>query len=486
MKYTPIIGLEIHVQLATKSKMFCRCSSDVFGKAPNTYTCPVCLGLPGALPVTNAEAVRLALLAGEALGSKHPPVSKFDRKNYFYPDLPKGYQISQFDMPLNIGGVVDVDGTKITLTRAHLEEDTGRLLHQGAKTLIDFNRCGLPLLEIVSEPVITTALQAKLYGQKIQQLMRYAGVSEADMEKGSLRVDANVSLKAPSAKKLGVKVEIKNMNSFKAVEKAINFEITRQETLLGLGKPVVQETRGWVEGSQETASQRSKEQAHDYRYFPEPDLPAISIDSGTITKLRSYLTGRSPDQQRKELKRKYGLSDYDAKVLTSDYELQLFYTRAAGDLKLIFDENNQTYSARLSKKLANLLVTEFLAHFKSRNMSWSDLPVTSAHLAELVYLLENGQISAHSAKVVLVEMMDTGLPPSKIVQGRGLILQSDIVKITALAKQIIEANPSTVADIKRGKEAAFGFLLGKLLAETKGQADPTIARQALQKLLHKN
>lgn len=484
MKYNPVIGLEVHVQLATKSKMFCRCSSDVFGKAPNTYTCPVCLGLPGALPVTNAEAVRLALLAGEALGSKHPSVSKFDRKNYFYPDLPKGYQISQFDKPLNIGGVVDVNGTKITLTRAHLEEDTGRLLHQGAQTLIDFNRSGLPLLEIVSEPVITTALQAKLYGQKIQLLMRYASVSEADMEKGSLRVDANVSLKVPGSKKLGVKVEIKNMNSFRAVEKAINFEITRQEALLRDGKPVVQETRGWVEGSQETASQRSKEQAHDYRYFPEPDLPAITIDAATLTKLRVFLKGRSPDQQKKELKSSYGLSDYDAEVLTSDYELQNFYTQAVRDLKLIFDDNNQLYSEHISKKLANLLVTEFLAHFKSRNLSWSDLPVTSAHLAELVYLLENGQISSHSAKVVLVEMMDTGQSPSKIVSRQGLILQSDIIKITALAKQVIKANPQAVADVARGKEAAFGFLLGKLLAETKGQADPTIARQALQKLLH--
>lgn len=486
MKYLPVIGLEVHVQLATKSKMFCRCSSDVFGKTPNTYTCPVCLGLPGALPVTNAEAVRLALLAGEALGSKHPPVSKFDRKNYFYPDLPKGYQISQFDQPLNIGGVVDVAGTKITLTRAHLEEDTGRLVHQGAQTLIDFNRCGLPLLEIVSEPVISSAEQAKLYGQKIQQLMRYAGVSEADMEKGSLRVDANVSLKTASSKALGVKVEIKNMNSFKAVEKAINFEISRQEKLLQEGKQIVQETRGWVEGSLETVSQRAKEQAHDYRYFPEPDLPAITIDQPTITKLRAFLKGRSPDQQKKELITKYGLSEYDAEVLTSDYELQNFYTEAIRDLRQVFEDNNLSYSDHFSKKLANLLVTEFLAHFKSRNMSWDNLPITPAHLAELVYLVENGQISAHSAKVVLVDMMETGDKPSKIVSSRGLILQSDIVKITTLAKQVIEANPQAVADVVRGKEAAFGFLLGKLLAETKGQADPTIARQALQKLLHKN
>lgn len=484
MKYLPVIGLEVHVQLATKSKMFCRCSNDVFGKTPNTFTCPVCLGLPGALPVTNAEAVRLALLAGEALGSKHPPISKFDRKNYFYPDLPKGYQISQYDQPFNIGGSVAVDGTNIALTRAHLEEDTGRLIHQSNQTLIDFNRCGLPLLEIVSEPVITSAEQAKQYGQKIQQLMRYAGVSEADMEKGSLRVDANVSLKTPTSKNLGVKVEIKNMNSFKAVEKAINFEITRQETLLAQGRQVVQETRGWVEGSQETISQRSKEQAHDYRYFPEPDLPAIAIDPLTITKLRKYLLGRSPDQQIKELKSSYGLSDYDAGVLTSDYDLQNFYIKGVRDLKLIFDDNNQTFPDHLSKKLANLLVTEFLAHFKSRNLDWTNLPITPAHLSELLYLLEKGQISAHSAKVVLAEMMDSGQTPSKIVSKQGLILQSDIVKITALAKQVIELNPQAATDVARGKAAAFEFLLGKLLAESRGQADPTIARQALQKLLH--
>ena len=486
MKYEPVIGLEIHVQLSTKSKMFCRCLSDVFGKLPNTYTCPVCLGLPGALPVTNGEAVRLALLAGEAMASKHPPISKFDRKNYFYPDLPKGYQITQYDEPLNIGGQVEVDGLKIPLTRAHLEEDTGRLIHEDKETLVDFNRSGLPLLEIVSEPVITSSVQARLYGQKIQQLMRYAGVSEADMEKGSLRIDANVSLKPARSKKLGVKVEIKNMNSFRAVEKAINFEISRQEKLLKSGRKISQETRGWVEATGETASQRFKEQAHDYRYFPEPDLPAITISRATITKLKDYLKDRSPDRQKTKLIKDYDLSEYDASVLTSDYNLQILFTRSVSDLRQIYEDNQLTYLSSISKKLANLLVTEFLAHFKLLNLSWGNLPITPGYLAELVYLTDNGKISASSAKLVLKDMIETGETPSKIVQSRGLILQSDIVKITSLAKQVLADNPAAVSDYGRGKKEVFGFLLGQLISETKGQADPTIARQALQSLLQKS
>lgn len=486
MTYEPIIGLEIHVQLGTKTKMFCRCSSDVFGKPPNTRTCSVCLGLPGALPVTNGEAVRLALLAGEALGSAHPKISKFDRKNYFYPDLPKGYQISQYDLPLNIGGSIAVEGKKISLTRAHLEEDTGRLLHQGEVSLIDFNRSGIPLLEIVTEPVLTSAAQAKAYGQKIQQLMRYSGVSSADMEEGSLRVDANVSLRKKGSKTLGTKVEIKNMNSFRAVEKALNFEIARQEKLLQAGEKIIQETRGWVEGSGETAGQRSKEEAHDYRYFPEPDLPAIEIEAKLIASLRKYLVGRLPDQMKKKLISDYGLSDYDASILTSDYFLQEFYTQAISDIRKIFDGVKAPASPALSKKVANWLVTDFLSHFRSKDMSWENLPITPAHLAELVYLTETGKISAASAKIVLEEMMDQGLTPSEIVSKRGLILQSDIVKITALASRVLQANPTAVQHYRAGKVEAFGFLLGKLLAETGGQADPTVARQALQSLLQKD
>lgn len=483
MKYEPVIGLEIHVQLKTRSKMFCRCSAETFGEAPNSHTCPVCLGLPGALPVTNAEAVRLALVAGEALGSSHPPVSKFDRKNYFYPDLPKGYQISQFDLPFNIGGDVLVGGRKIKLTRAHLEEDTGKLLHEKDATLVDFNRSGLPLLEIVSDPVITSAAEARAYGQKIQMLMRYAGVSEADMEKGSLRVDANVSIRPEGAKTLGTKVEVKNMNSFRSVEKALDFEIGRQTALLQGGEKIVQETRGWDEGKQVTVSQRIKEGSDDYRYFPEPDLPAIEISRKLISELKKYLTDRSPDRQKTRLVNESGLDSKTADVLVSDYELQSFYSQALEDSRLTFTKNGAKVPLDLAKKVANWLVTDYLANFKTRNVTWEETPVTPAHLAELIYLFDQGQISAASAKSVLAEMFDTGVTPSKIVASLGFLLQSDITKLTEIASSVLAKNSQAVSDYRNGKAQAFGFLLGQLQKETGGQADPTIARQALEKVL---
>lgn len=483
MNYEPTIGLEIHVQLKTKSKMFCRCSAATFGEAPNSRTCPVCLGLPGALPVTNGEAVRLALLAGEALGSKHPSISKFDRKNYFYPDLPKGYQISQYDLPLNVGGEVVVGDRKIKLTRAHLEEDTGKLLHEKDATLIDFNRSGLPLLEIVSDPVITSAVEAELYGQKIQLLMRYAGVSEADMEKGSLRVDANVSIRPVGAKTLGTKVEVKNMNSFRSVERALEFEIERQTKLLEGGKKIIQETRGWNEGQGVTVSQRVKEGSDDYRYFPEPDLPAIEIRSKLIAELRESLTDRSPDRQKEKLINDAGLDSRTAEILVSDYDLQSFYSRALADSRSTFTKNEAKVPTDLAKKVANWLVTDYLAHFKGRNVTWAETPVTPAHLAELIYLFDQGKISAASAKSVMTEMFNTGTTPSKIVASRGFLLQSDIVKLTDIARAVLSHNPQAVSDYRHGKAQAFGFLLGQMRKETDGQADPTIARQALEKVL---
>ncbi len=485
MKYEPVIGLEIHVQLATKTKMFCRCSADVFGKPPNSVTCPVCLGLPGALPVTNGEAVRLALLAGEALGSTHPKISKFDRKNYFYPDLPKGYQISQSDAPFNIGGEVLVDGAKIAITRAHLEEDAGKLIHEHELTLVDLNRSGLPLLEIVSEPVISSPSQARSYGQKVQLLMRYAGVSEADMEKGSLRMDANISMRPVGSKKLGTKVEVKNMNSFRSVEKALLFEITRQTKLLDEGERVVQETRGWDEAKLLTISQRLKEGSEDYRYFPEPDLPAIAIDTKLIKDLQRYLGERSPDEQRNKLINEYGLDDQAAGVLTSDFGLQEFYIATLTDAKQTFVKKGSTLPSDLARKVANWLTGEYLSHFNKLGLEWNETPVTPAYMAELIYLFDLGQITASTAKSIMAEMFDSGSTPSQIIKNHGYKLSSQGLNLAEIAKVVLAQNPQAVSDYHHGKEQVFGFLFGQIQKTTSGQADPTMTKQALQDALKK-
>lgn len=467
MKYEPIIGLEVHVQLATRTKMFCRCSADTFGKPPNSYTCPVCLGLPGALPVTNSQAVKLALLAGEAFGSKHPPVSKFDRKNYFYPDLPKGYQISQYDLPLNIGGEVIVDGGKIALTRAHLEEDTGKLLHQEGKTLIDFNRSGVPLLEVVTEPVIKSASQARAVGQKIQLLMRYAGVSEADMEKGSLRVDANVSMMPTSSKKFGTKVEVKNMNSFRSVEKALSFEIERQTKLLEKGEKVIQETRGWMEGKGITVTQRVKEEAEDYRYFPEPDLPAIEISKEILAELK---LPEMPDAKKSRWIKQYKLIEKYADVLVSGRD---FADHFEHGMKILEIEGKK----HLANEYANLIVNKYLAFGVASS--------SPEHTAKLFLLFSEGKISASSVGNVMAEMVETGKSPDDLIKEKGLTLQSDVVKLTQVAEAVVAQNKEAAQDFKLGKVEAFGFLLGKLMKETSGQADPTIARQALERVLQK-
>lgn len=481
MKYEPVIGLEIHVQLSTKTKMFCRCSADVFGKAPNSYTCPVCLGLPGALPVPNAEAIRKALLAGEALGATHPKVSKFDRKNYFYPDLPKGYQISQYDQPLNIGGTVTVNGRKIKLTRAHLEEDTGKLLHESGKTLVDFNRSGLPLMEIVSEPEINSPTEAKAYGQKVQLLMRYAGVSEADMEKGSLRVDANISLRPIGSKKLGTKVEVKNMNSFRSVERALEYEISRQNKLLASGERIVQETRGWNEGKQVTLTQRVKEGAEDYRYFPEPDLLGIELTPKVVTEIKKSLP-EMPDAKKARFVREYNLALAAAETIISDPYLAAFFENGW----LEFIKLSGTRDKSLASQVANWVIGAFLAEINRREVDWEKIPVTPAYLAELVYMFGQGKVTAQNARVVLTESFDTGQSPSEIITKKNLVLQSDAVKLAEVARRVIVQNPQAVSDFHHGKAQAFGFLLGQIQKETGGSSDPTIARQALEEELKRS
>lgn len=483
MKYLTTIGLEIHVQVGTKSKMFCRCSATVFGEDPNTHTCPVCLGLPGALPIPNAEAIKLALLAGEALGSSHPEVTRFDRKNYFYPDLPKGYQISQFDLPLNTGGSVGVGEREIKITRAHLEEDTGRLQHTGDKSLIDFNRSSLPLLEIVSEPDIASPEEAKAYAQKIQQLMRYAGVSEADMEKGSLRVDANVSVRPEGQEKLNPKVEIKNMNSFRAVERALRFEIERQTKFLESGERATQETRGWDEGKGVTFSQRTKEDSHDYRYFPEPDLPPIKLTQDTINDVKKLLP-ELPEAKQARFEKDLGLKTDLAETLIAERSIAEMFERSLDEIYVTKNLNRNSEEIRtLATKLGNLLRREVLTLV---NEGSSLEKLEPAMLAELTILIEEGRIPASSTPLLVKEMFNSGLMPTKLAEEKGLSVNANEEELSKLAQQVLDENPKAVQEFKSGKEQVLGFLIGQLMKKSAGSANPELAKSSLRTLLKTN
>lgn len=480
MKYLTTIGLEIHVQVGTKSKMFCRCSARVFGEAPNTHTCPVCLGLPGALPVPNAQAIKLALLAGEVLGSTHPEVTRFDRKNYFYPDLPKGYQISQFDLPLNLGGEIKVGGRLIQITRAHLEEDTGRLQHTKEKSLVDFNRSSLPLLEIVSEPDITSPEEAKAYAQKIQQLMRYAGVSEADMEKGSLRVDANVSVRPESQEELNPKVEIKNMNSFRAMERALRFEVERQTEVLENNGKVAQETRGWDEGRGATFAQRTKEDSHDYRYFPEPDLPPIRLTQEILDEVKKVLP-ELPDAKLVRYREDFGLKQDLAETLTADRGVAEIFERALDEIYVAKNLTRETEVFRnFAARLGNLVRREVLTLV---NEGGSLEKLEPAMLAELVMMLEEGEIPASATSLLVREMLERGVMPAKLAQERGLSVNADEDALVQLAGEVLLENPKAVEEYKAGKEQVLGFLIGQLMKKSSGQASPEIARKLLISLL---
>jgi aspartyl-tRNA(Asn)/glutamyl-tRNA(Gln) amidotransferase subunit B len=479
MRYLTTIGLEIHVQVGTRSKMFCRCSAAVFGEAPNTHTCPVCLGLPGALPVPNSEAIKLALLAGEALGSTHPEVSRFDRKNYFYPDLPKGYQISQLDFPLNIGGQVKVGERIIHITRAHLEEDTGRLQHAENKTLVDYNRSSLPLLEIVSEPVIDSAEEAKAYAQKVQQLMRYAGVSEADMEKGSLRVDANVSVRSEEQQELNPKVEIKNMNSFRAVERALLFEIDRQTRSLEAGGKAIQETRGWNESKGLTYSQRAKEDSHDYRYFPEPDLPPIKLTKETLEEIKKLLP-ELPEAKLVRYQKEFGLKKDLAETLTADRVIAELFEKSAEEITdLKVSEGDVRANGKITR-LGNIIRREVLS-LVNEGVSLEKLE--PAMIAELTWLLEENKVPASAASVIVREMTRRGVMPAKLVEEKGLAIDTNEENLAKLAQDVLEENARAVGEYKLGKAQVMGFLIGQLMKKSGGRASSTLAHKVISEAL---
>ena len=480
-RYEVVIGCEVHVQLKTHSKMFCSCDRDYFAAAPNTRVCPVCLGMPGVLPVINEQAVAYTILAGLAMGCTIPEQSKFDRKNYPYPDLMKGYQISQYDQPLCVGGGLDVEvdgqSSYVHIERIHLEEDTARLLHRDdggvGYSLMDVNRAGVPLMELVTEPDMHSAAQAGAFLRKLRQILRYIGVSDADMEKGSFRCDANVSLRLVGAEELGAKVEVKNMNSFRAVERAIEFEIERQAARLDAGERILQETRGYIDATGETVSQRSKEEASDYRYFPEPDLPPLRVTAEVVEELRAQLP-ELPDARRARIEADLGLTRDEAVLLTESR------TRADD-----YEATVDIAGAERARTVAHWFMGDVtrLLHGLASDAELGDSKLTPAHIAELVALVADGEITTSTAKEVLEAAFADGAMPSVIVRERGLGRVTDESAIEAVASAVIEANPKAVEDFRGGKDSAIQFLVGQVMRETRRQADPNSTAQLLQRLL---
>ncbi len=483
MKYKPTIGLEIHVALKTKSKMFCRCSNDGENREPNTTVCPICLGHPGTLPVANKKAIEWTILTGLALNCKINQYSKFDRKNYFYPDLPKGYQISQYDLPFCYNGWLKVDGDRVDITRIHLEEDAGKLLHPNNKnySLVDYNRAGTPLMELVTEPVIKTAKQAKKFAQLYQQILRYIKVSDADMEKGQMRVEANISLSSDD-KKLGTKVEIKNINSFKAVERAIEYEIKRQSELLDRGEKIIQQTRGWDSVKQKTFFQRTKEQAQDYRYFPDPDLPPVRISNQNLAQIKSQLI-ELPQEKKQRFKEQYSFNDYDAELLVADKDLADWTEQVMSELRAwinVSHKNWEEYKNKLAKLTANWIISELFKHLKSSQKTIKDIKITAENMAELIKIIFQNEVNSTSAQIVLSEMFKTGADPSDIIKEKNLRQTTNQDEIIEIIKKIISNNPEQVKKYKNGKENLLQFFIGQVMKETKGKANPQITARLLK------
>lgn len=476
-EYEIVVGLEVHVELKTATKIFCSCST-AFGAEPNTQVCPVCSGFPGALPVLNRQAVEYAIRTGLALNCEIAEVCKFDRKNYFYPDLPNAYQISQYDQPICKNGYLDinVDGkhSRIGIIRAHLEEDAGKLVHQGSITtttysLVNLNRCGVPLLEIVSQPDMRSGAEARAYLEKLRSICLFAGVSDCKMEEGSLRCDANVSVRPKGSSKLGTRVEIKNLNSFRSLERAIEYEARRQIEALEDGEELVQETRTWDEEKQVTRSMRSKEEAHDYRYFPDPDLPPLRIDREWVERVRASMP-EMPDQAQQRLMNTYGLSDYDANWLTSTPQTLEF-----------FDETVKHYPD--AKAVSNWMMGDFSRLLNQNNMEIADSKVTPQYLAEMLRLIEKGTISGKMAKTIFEEMFFTGKSPEEIIKEKGMQQISDQETLQKIIDEVVAGNPKVVEDYKNGKEKAFGFLVGQVMKATRGQANPALVNEILKERL---
>ncbi|GIO43219.1 Asp-tRNA(Asn)/Glu-tRNA(Gln) amidotransferase subunit GatB [Paenibacillus apis] len=472
--YETVIGLEVHVELHTKSKIFCGCSTE-FGAPPNSHTCPVCLGHPGVLPVLNRQAVEYAMKAAMALNCQIGDVSKFDRKNYFYPDSPKAYQISQFDQPIGEHGYIDieVDGVtkRIGITRVHLEEDAGKLTHVdgGYASLVDFNRVGTPLIEIVSEPDISSPEEARAYLEKMRAIMQYCDVSDVKMEEGSMRCDANISLRPRGQKEFGIRAELKNMNSFRGVLRGLEYEEIRQAEILDDGGVVVQETRRWDEAQGKTFSMRGKEEAHDYRYFPDPDLVKIQISQEWKDAVRATIP-ELPDARKARYASEYGLPEYDAGVITS--------SKALADL---FEESLKFTSD--AKSVSNWVMGELLGYLNTNSLEVSQIKLTGQGLGEMVNLIAQGTISSKIAKTVFKEMLQSGKLPQQIVEEQGLVQISDEGAILAIVQEVVANNPASVQDYKAGKDKAIGFLVGQVMKQSKGKANPGLVNKLLLDVL---
>jgi aspartyl-tRNA(Asn)/glutamyl-tRNA(Gln) amidotransferase subunit B len=485
-KYEAIIGLETHCQLNTKSKIFCHCSTK-FDSPPNTNICPVCMGYPGVLPVLNEEVLNSALKMGIALNGKIADSSKFDRKQYFYPDLPKNYQISQYDLPIVEHGHLEIElvekkTQKVTkkvigVTRLHMEEDAGKLVHAGSDrlsgsthSLVDFNRTGIPLLEIVSDPDLRSGQEAAEYAQELRRLVRYLGISDGNMQEGSLRCDVNISVRPVGQKEFGVKVEIKNMNSFSAIQKAIDYEIERQIEALENGEEIVQETRLWEEGSQRTISMRSKEGSSDYRYFPEPDLPPLEVASEKIEKLKSSLP-ELPAQKRRRYEEEFGLSAYDARVLSDDRNVAEYFEAVV--------------AKGVTAKAAANWVTQDIAAYLNNNpdLDITEIALKPEMLAELITLIEKGTISGKIAKEILPDLLSKGGSPKELVESKGLIQISDPRELEKIIDGVLAANPDKLEQYQAGKTKLKGFFVGEIMKQSGGKADPKLANQILAKKL---
>ena len=518
-KYKPVIGLEVHVELNTTAKMFCDSLNDPDETRPNINVCPICLAHPGTLPVINIEAVNKTVKVGLALGSEINELSWFERKNYFYTDLPKGYQISQYEKPFGEGGTLSLsNGREIRIRRVHLEEDTGRLLHMAhgkshmadeelaishkpsAISYVDFNRAGVPLMELVTEPDIESGREAREFGEEFRLLLRYLDVSRADMEKGQLRIEANISLSADAdirGKKisvnpcmnqrqsalLGTKVEIKNLNSFKACERAIDYEIKRQAEVLENGEKVVQETRGWDESLGETFSQRQKEESHDYRYFPEPDLPPVRLDRSQIDFIKSELP-ELPARRRERLANEYSITPKDAAVFTANKELGDYFENVASELISWAEDTNEIKSKnKILKLAANYLITELQKLVFESGQAMGENKITPEDFAELMVLIHTATVSSSAAQTILKVMFETGADPNHIMAEKNLKQLSDTGEIKKAAVEIIAQNPKAAADYKKGKAESLKFLVGQLMKATKGRANPQIGEEVLKKLL---
>ncbi|MBN1671211.1 MAG: Asp-tRNA(Asn)/Glu-tRNA(Gln) amidotransferase subunit GatB [Kiritimatiellae bacterium] len=470
--YTPTIGLEVHVQLRTRTKMFCACALD-FGAPPNTRVCPVCLGYPGVLPVMNEEAIRLTVLAGLMIGSTISAYSKFDRKNYFYPDMPKNYQISQYDKPLCEGGTVEIEVNgelkRVGITRIHLEEDVAKNMHFAHASGIDFNRAGYPLMEVVSEPELASPDEAAAFLRALKQMLEYAAISDCNLEQGNMRCDVNCSVRPAGRTTLGAKVEIKNLNTIKGVHAALQYEIARQTAALAAGETLTQETRLWDSDAGVTTSMRTKESAHDYRYFPEPDLMPVVLDAARVEAWRAQLP-ELPRQRRERFVRDYGIPQYDARVLAADRAVADYYEAAARQ-----SDN--------PKGVSNWMMSEMLRLLAERDTNIRQIAMKPDALAELVRLVDEKTINVPTAKDVFATLFAQGGSPHQMVKERGLAQVSDVAALEQTVQTAIRENPKSVEDYRKGKKAALQFLVGQVMRLTRGKANPQVARELLTKKL---